>query len=119
MIDRPFRARSLRSFGTIGTRGLVYLAVTRIFAWLVLLARSQASILMLRQQLSVLSRTTKPLRTPWAERALVTALARLLPKQRRLGLLITPRTLLRWHRDLISRPRPTRSALVAAPAPWP
>jgi putative transposase len=86
---------------------LVYLAVTRIFAWLVLLARSQASkdaeILVLRQQLSVLTRTAKPLRTPWAERALVTALARLLPKQRRLGLLITPRTLLRWHRDLITR----------------
>lgn len=86
---------------------LVYLAVTRIFAWLVLLARSEASkdaeILVLRQQLSVLARTAKPSTALWAERALVTALARLLPKQRRLGLLVTPRTLLRWHRDLITR----------------
>src|SRR5258708_22151676 len=86
---------------------LVYLAVTRIFAWRVLLARSQASkdaeILVLRQQLSVLARTARPPRTSWAERALTAALARLLPKQRRMGLLITPRTLLRWHRDLITR----------------
>jgi putative transposase len=86
---------------------LVYLAVSRIFAWLVLLARSQASkdaeILILRHQLSVLARTAKPPRTSWAERALMAALARLLHKQRRLGLLITPRTLLRWHRDLINR----------------
>ena len=102
---------------------LVYLAVTRIFAWLVLLARSQASkdaeILVLRQQLSVLARTAKPSTASWAERALVTALARLLPKQRRLGLLVTPRTLLRWHRDLITRrwtqpPAPGRPSKTAA-----
>jgi hypothetical protein len=56
---------------------LVYLALTRIFAWLVLLARSEASkdaeILILRQQLSVLARTAKPLRHhgpngPWSPR---------------------------------------------------
>jgi putative transposase len=86
---------------------LVYLAVIRIFAWLVLLARSQASkdaeILVLRQQLPVPARTAKPPTASWTERALVTALVRLLPKQRRLGLLITPRTLLRWHRALITR----------------
>jgi putative transposase len=65
----------------------------------VLLARSESSkdaeILVLRQQLSVLARTAKPSTASWAERALVTVLARLLPKQRRLGLLVTPRTLLR------------------------
>jgi transposase len=73
----------------------------------VLLARLEASkdaeILVLRQQLSVLAGTAKPPTASWAERALVTALARLLPKQRRLGLLITPQTLLRWHRALITR----------------
>ena len=58
---------------------------------------------MLRQQLSVLARTAKPPTASWAERALVTALARLLPKQQRLGLLVTARTLLRWHRNLITR----------------
>ncbi|HEX9528776.1 MAG TPA: hypothetical protein VF951_14855 [Streptosporangiaceae bacterium] len=62
---------------------LVYLAFTRVLAWLVLLARSEASkdaeILVLRQQVAVLQRTTRPPRMSWADRALVAALARLLP----------------------------------------
>jgi transposase InsO family protein len=39
----------------------------------------------------------------WADRALISALARLLAKRRRLGLLFTPGTLLRWHADLVKR----------------
>src|SRR5437867_1785963 len=38
-----------------------------------------------------------------ADRALLAALARLLPPRRRHGLVVTPQTLLRWHRELVRR----------------
>ena len=54
-------------------------------------------ILVLRHQLALLRRRTRP-RMTWADRALIAALTRLLPARRRLGLLVTPATVLRWHR---------------------
>jgi putative transposase len=44
----------------------------------------------------------------WADRTVVAALAGLLPKARRLGMLVTPGTLLRWHADLVKRQRQGR-----------
>jgi hypothetical protein len=83
----------------------VYLAFARVLASLVLLARTEASkdteILVLRQQLAVLQRTTRPPRMSY-DRALVVALARLLPNQRRLNLPISSRALPRWHRALMA-----------------
>ena len=46
--------------------------------------------------------TPRP-RMSWTDRALITALTRLLPLRRRLGLLVTPATILRWHRQLVAR----------------
>jgi hypothetical protein len=46
------------------------------------------------------SRRSRP---SWADRAILSALARLLPRNRRLHLFVTPRTLLRWHADLVKR----------------
>jgi putative transposase len=86
-----------------------YLAVLRMFGWLALLARSDrakdAEILILRHQVAVLQRQVKNPRLSWADRAVLAALARLLPgsQLRQLRLLISPRTLLRWHADLIRR----------------
>jgi hypothetical protein len=57
----------------------------------------------LGHQLSVLRRQVARPRPSWADRALISALARLLPKPRRIGLLVTPGTLLRWHGDLVKR----------------
>src|SRR4051794_27613487 len=86
---------------------LLYLIVLRVFGWIVLLARSQASkdaeILVLRHQLAVLRRQVAAPRPSWADRAILSALARLLPRHRRHHLFITPRTLLRWHADLVKR----------------
>ena len=62
-----------------------------------------AEILVLRHQLAVLRRQAGRPRLRPADRALLAALARLLPGPRRHGLLVTPQTLLRWHRDLIRR----------------
>jgi hypothetical protein len=61
----------------------VYFAVLRLFGWLALLARSDrakdAEILILRHQVAVLQRQVKAPRLSWADRAMLAALARLLP----------------------------------------
>jgi hypothetical protein len=86
-----------------------YLAVLQAFGWLALLARSDrakdAEILILRHQVAVLQRHVKAPRLSWADRAVLAALARLLPSSqlRQLRLIISPRTLLRWHADLVRR----------------
>jgi putative transposase len=86
---------------------LLYSIVLRIFGWIALLARSQASkdaeILVLRHQLAVLRRQVAAPRPSWADRAILSALVRLLPQRRRHHLFVTPRTLLRWHADLVKR----------------
>jgi putative transposase len=80
-----------------------YLAVLRVFGWLALLARSDqakdAEILILRHQVAVLQRQVKTPRLSWADRAVLAALARLLPGSQ-LRLIVSPRTLLRWHASL-------------------
>ncbi|HTT53019.1 MAG TPA: hypothetical protein VMH35_16615, partial [Streptosporangiaceae bacterium] len=86
-----------------------YPAVLRVFGWLALPARTDrakdAEILILRHQLAVLQRQVKNPRLSWADRAVLTALARLLPGSQlgQLRLIISPRTLLRWHADLVRR----------------
>jgi transposase InsO family protein len=86
---------------------LVYLIFIRLLGIPALLLRSdiskEAEILVLRHQLAVLRRQIARPKPSWADRALISALARLLPKARRVGLLVTPGTLLRWHADLVKR----------------
>jgi len=83
--------------------------VLRVFGWLALLARSDrakdAEILILRHQVAVLQRQVKTPRLSWADRAILAGLARLLTRGqlRQLGLIISPRTLLRWHAALVRR----------------
>jgi transposase InsO family protein len=86
---------------------LVYLMLTRVLSWLALLARSDAAkdveILVLRHEIAVLRRTHDRPTLTWLDRALLSALSRLLPTPLRQLRLVSPRTLLRWHAQLLAR----------------
>ena len=85
---------------------LAYLAVCRSIQLLVRLARGDAAkdleILVLRHQLSVLRRQTPRPRLQPADRALLAAVSRVLPRSRWSCFLVQPETLLRWHRRLVA-----------------
>jgi putative transposase len=84
-----------------------YLAFSALLR-LLLTGRSSAvakdlELLVLRHQLAVLGRQERrPFLRP-TDRAFLAAVARLLPPRHRHGLLVTPQTLLRWHRELVRR----------------
>src|ERR1022692_1302921 len=106
----------------------VFLLITKVITWLRLSRCEEAwktsEILIVRHQLSVMQRG-QPHRPKlnWADRALLATLLSVIPKARRQGLrlLVTPETILRWHRDIVRRRwgNRSRSGRTGRPTPPP
>ncbi len=86
---------------------LLYLIFIRLLGLLTLLSRTSSSkdveILILRHEVALLRRTNPRPRLDWADRAVLAALIRRLPAVLGDHRLVTPATVMRWHRRLIAR----------------
>ena len=85
----------------------VYVVACRLFALIVLLARSDRSkeleLLLLRHELSVLRRQARRPQLAESDRLVLAALSRVMPRRPWQAFLVTPETLLRWHRRIVAR----------------
>ncbi|MBA2696977.1 MAG: helix-turn-helix domain-containing protein [Actinobacteria bacterium] len=86
---------------------LTYLILVRLLGWMGLLARSdtakEVEILVLRHQLAVLKDASQDPGSTGPTQPSSQHSSDCYPTRRRLGLLVTPATILVWHRRLVSR----------------
>jgi transposase InsO family protein len=86
---------------------IVYVLAQRLFGLIALRGRGEegkdVELLVLRHEVAVLRRQVTPPRLEPKDRVVLAVLSRLLPRDRWHARIVTPATLLRWHRELVAR----------------
>jgi putative transposase len=86
---------------------LCYVSLRWLLAFVAVRARSkefqELEIIVLRHELAILRRTTRRPAITAVDRVLLAVASRLLPRARWRSFIVTPATLLRWHRRLVAR----------------
>jgi putative transposase len=85
---------------------LLYLIFRQVLGLILLMGRTSSAdieLLVPRHAVAVLRRTKPKSRLNWADRAMFAALVRRLPRALRVHHLVTPNTILRWHRHLVRK----------------